>query len=505
MTDEFPGKDRDMPDPKPTREELPDAGGTSTTYKAADKLHGKRALITGGDSGIGAATAVLFAKEGAVSTIVYLPEEEKDAQDTKKQVESLGGTCHLFATDLAKRENCQKAIDFSLEKMGGIDILFNNAAYQMMVEDILDLPEDQWVHTFNINMHSYFYMAKYALKHMKRGAVIINNASINAYIGRPDLLDYTSTKGAIISFTRGLSNQYIGKGIRVNAVAPGPVWTPLIPATMNEKAQKEFTSPMGRPAQPSEIASCVVFLASMDSSCVSGQTIHCNGGTVESPANQTIPIDEVDVAMDPRDPIMIDEEEIPEAEQIPANKDGLSRAYAFGAGGYNSLKSFNGQYYSGMAVGGSHTWNYDGGVWHEVKEEPDLWKIDYKTNKRRAKKAPEKSGAPVGTEYHWLIVAHQHVRKIDANTYETNLEGSKYKLAHKGAASNTWSIPTVKGQREREVELLEDAKRRVQGLPPVLGSEKAKVKSVEKGQQKLEDILSKGGVSEGNKRKRGRS
>ncbi|PNP54004.1 hypothetical protein THARTR1_05691 [Trichoderma harzianum] len=269
-----------MPDPKPTREELPDAGGTSTTYKAADKLYGKRALITGGDSGIGAATAVLFAKEGAVSTIVYLPEEEQDAQDTKKQVESLGGTCHLFATDLAKRENCQKAIDFSLEKMGGIDILFNNAAYQMMVEDILDLPDDQWVHTFNINMHSYFYMAKYALKHMKRGSVIINNASINAYIGRPDLLDYTSTKGAIISFTRGLSNQYIGKGIRVNAVAPGPVWTPLIPATMNEKAQKEFTSPMGRPAQPSEIASCIVFLASMDSSCVSGQTLHCNGGVV---------------------------------------------------------------------------------------------------------------------------------------------------------------------------------------------------------------------------------
>ncbi|QYS98040.1 Mannose-6-phosphate isomerase [Trichoderma simmonsii] len=225
----------------------------------------------------------------------------------------------------------------------------------------------------------------------------------------------------------------------------------------------------------------------------------------ESPANKSIPIDELDVAMDPRDPIMLDEEEMPEDKQAPANKDGTSRAYAFGGGGYNSLKSFNGQYYSGMAVGGSHTWNYDGGVWHEVKEEPDLWKIDYMTNKKRAKKAPERSGAPVGTEYHWLIVAHQHVRKIDANTYETNLEGSKYKLAHKGAASNTWSIPTVKGQREREVELLEDAKRRVQGLPPVLGSEKVKVKSVEKGQQKLEDILSKGGVSEGNKRKRGRS
>lgn len=167
----------------------------------------------------------------------------------------------------------------------------------MMVEDILDLSDDQWVHTFNINMHSYFFMAKYALKHMKRGSVIINNASINAYIGRPDLLDYTSTKGGTISFTRGLSNQYISKGIRVNAVAPGPgegalatvlydmltkivVWTPLIPATMNDKAQKEFTSPMGRPAQPSEIATCIVFLASMDSSCVSGQTLHCNGGVV---------------------------------------------------------------------------------------------------------------------------------------------------------------------------------------------------------------------------------
>lgn len=151
---------------------------------------------------------------------------------------------------------------------------------QMMVEDILDLPEEQWEHTFNINIHSYFYISKYALKHMKRGATIINNASINAYIGRPDLLDYTSTKGAIISFTRGLSNQYVSKGIRVNAVAPGPVWTPLIPATMNDEAQKQFTSPMGRPAQPSEIATCVVFLASSDSSCISGQTIHCNGGVI---------------------------------------------------------------------------------------------------------------------------------------------------------------------------------------------------------------------------------
>lgn len=241
---------------------------------------GKKAIITGGDSGIGAATALLFAKEGADSTIAYLPEEEKDARETKRQVEEQGRQCHLIALDLTKRENCKKVVDFAMEKMGAIDILFNNVAYQMMVEDIADLSEDQWEHTFNTNIHSYFYMSKYSLPHMKRGGTIINNASINAYIGRPDLLDYTSTKGAVISFTRGLSNQYLSKGIRVNAVAPGPVWTPLIPATMNEKAQKEFTSPMGRPAQPSEIATCVVFLASSDSSCISAQTIHCNGGVV---------------------------------------------------------------------------------------------------------------------------------------------------------------------------------------------------------------------------------
>ncbi|PTB65001.1 hypothetical protein BBK36DRAFT_1122651 [Trichoderma citrinoviride] len=212
--------------------------------------------------------------------------------------------------------------------------------------------------------------------------------------------------------------------------------------------------------------------------------------------------DELDAATDLTDPSLLDEA-MPADGQAPANKKAAGQSYALGGGGYNSLKSFNGQYYSGMAVGGSHTWNYDGGVWQETKEEPDLWKIDYKTTKRRARKAPARSGAPVGTEYHWLIVAHQHVRKIDANTYETHLEGSKYKLAHKGAASNTWSIPTVKGQRDRELELLEDAKRRVQGLPPVLGSEKVKVKTAEKGQQKLEDLFSKSNTGEsGNKRKR---
>ncbi|KJK74042.1 hypothetical protein H634G_10667 [Metarhizium anisopliae BRIP 53293] len=202
------------------------------------------------------------------------------------------------------------------------------------------------------------------------------------------------------------------------------------------------------------------------------------------------------------DPTLLDEEVMPEAERALTNTEGAGKGYVLGLGGYNSLKSFNGQYYSGMAVGGSHTWNYEDGVWHEVKAEPDLWKIDYTTNKKRARKAPERSGAPVGTEYHWLIVAHQHVRKVDANTYETHLEGSKYKLAHKGATSNSWSIPTVKRQRERELELLEDAKRRVQGLPPVSGTEKVKGKLMEKGQQKIEQMFGKNGASGTGKRKR---
>ncbi|KAH9876072.1 hypothetical protein J1614_003951 [Plenodomus biglobosus] len=269
-------------DPKPEYDHLPTADGGRELYKAAGKLKGKKAIITGGDSGIGRAIAVLFAMEGADSFIAYLPQEEQDAQDTKKLVEEKGAKCYTFATDLTDRANCQKVVDEALKQMGGIDILCNNHAYQMMVEDIKDLDEDQWVHTFNTNIHPFFYLSKYALPHMKKGSTIINNASINAYIGRPDLLDYTSTKGAIVAFTRGLSNQYVSKGIRVNAVAPGPVWTPLIPATMSSDAIKQFTAPIGRPSQPSEIATVFVFLASNDSSSISGQTIHPNGGTIVS-------------------------------------------------------------------------------------------------------------------------------------------------------------------------------------------------------------------------------
>jgi NAD(P)-dependent dehydrogenase (short-subunit alcohol dehydrogenase family) len=251
-----------------------------TEYKAAKKLEGKKAIITGGDSGIGRAIAVRFAMEGADSLINYLPEEEKDAQETKRLVEKYGGKCLLQPSDIRSKENCQKLVDTALSEMGAVNILVNNAAYQKMVNSIFDLPDEQWVRTFNTNIHPFFYLSKAALKHMKKGDTIINCASVNPYIGRPDLLDYTSTKGAIVAFTRGLSNQVVSKGIRVNAVCPGPIWTPLIVSTMTDEGQDSFTSPMGRPGQPSEVATCFVFLASQDSSFMSGQSLHPNGGTI---------------------------------------------------------------------------------------------------------------------------------------------------------------------------------------------------------------------------------
>ncbi|KAF1987969.1 oxidoreductase [Aulographum hederae CBS 113979] len=275
-----PGLQTEMKGPKPANTQIPTEDGGYQTYKAAGKLEGKRAIITGGDSGIGRAIAILFAMEGADSFLAYLEEEEEDALETKRRVEETGRKCHTFATNLKQRENCQAVVDKAKEAMGGIDILVNNHAYQMVQKDITELSEEQWLHTFDTNIHPFFYLSKYTIPHLSKGSTIINNASINAYVGRPDLLDYTSTKGAIVAFTRGLSNQYVGKGIRVNAVAPGPVWTPLVPATMDKDAQDSFTSPLGRPIQPSEIATCFVFLASMDSSAMSGQVLHANGGVI---------------------------------------------------------------------------------------------------------------------------------------------------------------------------------------------------------------------------------
>lgn len=269
-----------MKGPDPESKHLPTEDGGYQIYKAAGKLAGKKAVITGGDSGIGRAIAILYAMEGAESLINYLPEEESDAQDTKKEVEKHGGKIHLYPADITQPSNCQKLVDEAVARMGTINILVNNAGYQNMTNGIRELAEEQWIRTFDTNIHPLFYTCKYALEHMKAGDTIINCASVNAYIGRPDLLDYTSSKGAIVAFTRGLSNQQLGFGIRVNCVCPGPVWTPLIPSTMKQYAQDQFSSPMGRPAQPSEIATCFVFLASQDSSFISGQSLHPNGGVV---------------------------------------------------------------------------------------------------------------------------------------------------------------------------------------------------------------------------------
>lgn len=264
--------------PKPLITDLPSPKGGAQPYKPANKLEGKKALITGGDSGIGRSIAVMYAMEGADVFLAYLPAEEKDAQDTKAMVEKHGRKCILHPTDLTKRENCQAAADAARKELGTVNILVLNHGTQTVQEDISDISEEQWHETFNTNIHPFFYLSKYLRPHMQAGDTIITNASVNAYIGRPDLLDYTSTKGAIISFTRGLANMLIATGIRVNAIAPGPIWTPLIPATMGQKQQEGFTTPMGRPVQPSEVATSFVFLASADSSAISGQTIHVNGG-----------------------------------------------------------------------------------------------------------------------------------------------------------------------------------------------------------------------------------
>ncbi|KAJ5626282.1 hypothetical protein N7510_002591 [Penicillium lagena] len=219
----------------------------------------------------------------------------------------------------------------------------------------------------------------------------------------------------------------------------------------------------------------------------------------EDNKNSPASVPSMDHPSPPMDTVLLDEEENPSDESMDPNA--ASKPSYVGGGRYNAIKTHHGQVYSGMAIGGSHTWNYDPGIWKETKEEPDRWSIDYQTHKRRARKAPQGSGAPVGTEYHWLIVGHQHVRKVDANTYETHLTGSKYKLAHKTATSSAWSIPTVRGQREREIELLEDAQRRVQGRPPVLAAEKVKVDRKEKGQQRLDALFVRAG-DQGQKRKR---
>lgn len=271
--EERPGKEKKMT-PKPQDED--------PTYKGSGKLANKVAIITGGDSGIGRAVAIAFAKEGADIAIVYLNEHD-DAKETKSKVEQHGKKCILIAGDVGDENFCQKAVEQTVKELGALDILVNNAAEQHPQPGIEKISKEQLERTFRTNIFSYFYFAKAALKHMKKGAAIVNTTSVTAYRGNPTLLDYSSTKGAIVAFTRSLSKNLAAKGIRVNAVAPGPIWTPLIPSTFDEKKVSEFGSdtPMGRAGQPCEVAPCFVFLASsQDSSYMTGQVLHPNGGDV---------------------------------------------------------------------------------------------------------------------------------------------------------------------------------------------------------------------------------
>ena len=250
-------------------------------HRGSGKLRDKFALISGGDSGIGRAVAIAFAKEGAQVAIIYL-NEHKDARETRRLVEEYGARCILIAGDVGDEKFCQRAIRQTVKELGGLDILVNNAAEQHPQDSIEKISEKQLVRTFRTNIFSMFYLTKAAMKHLRAGSVIINTSSVTAYKGSGHLLDYSATKGAITAFTRSLSEALVEKKIRVNGVAPGPIWTPLIPSTFPGKRVETFGSdvPMGRAGQPEEVASCFLFLAAEDSSYLTGQMLHPNGGTV---------------------------------------------------------------------------------------------------------------------------------------------------------------------------------------------------------------------------------
>ncbi len=255
---------------------------TTPKGPSCEKMKNKVLFITGADSGIGKACALLFAKEGADVAIVYLDEHE-DANDTKKKIEEYGRKCLLIAGDLRKESFCKKAIEKAVKEFGRIDVLINNAGTQVESDSLENITTENMIKTFETNIFSMFWITKAALPHMKKGSAIVNTTSVTAYHGHPTLIDYSATKGAIVTFTRSLSDNLISKGIRVNAVAPGPIWTPLITSSSPDKKLKEHGAgtPMGRGGQPVEVAPSYLFLAcNEDSSYISGQVLHPNGGEV---------------------------------------------------------------------------------------------------------------------------------------------------------------------------------------------------------------------------------
>lgn len=270
QTQKRPGKESTM---KP----LPE----TEVKKISKKLEGKVALITGGDSGIGKATALLFAAHGADIAIAYL-NETPDAKATQKEIQETGQECILIKGDLSKENNCKKAVDKTIEKFKKLDILINNAALHWESENIEAISTEQLLRTFSTNIFSYFWVTKYAMPHLKKGSAIVNTSSVTAYRGSGKLIDYAATKAAIIGFTRSLAQNVVEQGIRVNAVAPGPIWTPLIVSSFDSKRVSEFGSdaPMQRAGEPNEVATCFLFLASDDASYMTGQCLHPNGGEI---------------------------------------------------------------------------------------------------------------------------------------------------------------------------------------------------------------------------------
>jgi hypothetical protein len=273
----YPNQKQEMPGTETAMEPKPDHG--ESTYKGSGKLNGRKAIITGGDSGIGKAVAIAFAREGADVLISYLNEHE-DAQEAEALIKKEGRRVVLVPGDISAESHCQQIVDRAVAELGGIDIIVNNAAFQMSRESLQEISSDEWDYTFKTNIYAMFYLCKAAEQHLKPGSTVINTTSVNAYTPRPTLIPYTATKAAIQNFTSTLAQLWGSKGIRVNCVAPGPIWTPLIPASMPEEQVQKFgeQTPLGRAGQPAELAAVYVLLASQDSSYMSGATVQVTGG-----------------------------------------------------------------------------------------------------------------------------------------------------------------------------------------------------------------------------------